>query len=138
LKVVLDTCVLKLATFSSTDNAAALIYQLVQTGLIEAWVSPAMLDEYDDVLDDRPDLLAEISDLCRFCHPLTELNIIRHEPDNRFLECSLAAEVDFLVTVNTARGHFDRKNYDRVRIVTPGEFLKLKEVRPLLNKLAED
>ena len=129
---------LKLATFSSADNAAALIYQLVQTGLIEAWVSPAMLDEYDDVLDDHPDLLAEISGLCCFCHPLTELDIIRHEPDNRFLECALAAEVDFLVTVNTARGHFDRKNYDNVRVVTPGEFLKLKEVRLLLNKLAED
>ena len=102
------------------------------------WVSPAMLDEYDDVLQDHPDLLAEITEIGRFCHPLTELNVIRHEPDNRFIECALAAEVDFLVTVNTARGHFDCNNYDGVRVVTPGQFLKLKEVRLLLNKIGGD
>jgi hypothetical protein len=43
------------------------------------------------------------------CYPLTELSVIRHEPDNRFLECALAADADFIVTVNTAPGHFDRK-----------------------------
>jgi predicted nucleic acid-binding protein len=138
LRVVLDTCILKLATFSSGDNAAALIFELARTGLFEMWVSPAMFDEYDDVLQDRPDLLAEITEVCRFCHPLTELNVIRHEPDNRFLECALSVEVDFLVTVNTARGHFDRKSYENVRVVTPGEFLKLKEIQPLLNKIAGD
>jgi hypothetical protein len=57
---------LKLATFSSDDNAAALIFQLARTELIEMWVSPAMLDEYDDVLQDHPDLLAEITEVCRF------------------------------------------------------------------------
>jgi hypothetical protein len=35
------------------------------------------------------------------CYPLTELSVIRHEPDNRFLECSLAADAEFIVTVNT-------------------------------------
>ena len=49
---------------------------------------------------------------------------IEHEPDNRFLEVALAVQADYLITVNTARGHFDRKNYEYVRVVTPGEFLK--------------
>jgi hypothetical protein len=41
---------------------------------------------------------------------------IRHEPDNRFLECALAADAEFIVTVNTAPGHFDRKQYQAVTV----------------------
>jgi predicted nucleic acid-binding protein len=61
---------------------------------------------------------------------------LRHEPDNRFLECAFAANADFIITVNTARGHFDQKKYQSVGVLTPGEFLKLREVKPLLQKLA--
>jgi predicted nucleic acid-binding protein len=137
LRVILDTCILKLATFPKENNASALIFELARAGLIEAWASPAMLEEYADVLGDRPDFVAEIVEACRVCHPLTELRIIRHEPDNRFLECAFAASADFIITVNTARGHFDRKQFQTVRVVTPGTFLALPEVAPLLKKLGE-
>ena len=116
LRVVLDTCILKLATFPSENNASALIFELVRAGLIEAWASPAMLEEYADVLGDLPDFVAEITESCRLCHPLTELSVIRHEPDNRFVECAFAAGADFIITVNTARGHFDQKQYQSVRV----------------------
>ena len=53
------------------------------------------------------------------CYPLTELSVIRHEPDNRFLECALAANAEFIVTVNTAPGHFDRKQYQAVGVARP-------------------
>jgi hypothetical protein len=46
LRVVLDTCILKLATFPGEDNASALIFELARRDLIEAWASPAMLEEY--------------------------------------------------------------------------------------------
>jgi len=97
-----------------------------------------MLEEYADVFGDRPDFVAEIVEVCQLCHPLTELRVIRHEPDNRFLECAFAASADFIITVNTARGHFDQKKYQSVGVMTPGGFLKLPNVRPLLNKLGED
>jgi len=96
-----------------------------------------MLEEYADVLGDRPDFVAEIVGACQLCHPLTELRIIRHEPDNRFLECAFAASADFIVTVNTARGHFDENMYQSVGVVTPGQFLKLPMVAPLLKKLGD-
>ena len=48
MRVVLDTCILKLATFPADNNASALIYELAGAGLIEAWVSPAILEEYAD------------------------------------------------------------------------------------------
>jgi hypothetical protein len=52
--------------------------------------------------------VAEIVESFPVCYPLTQLSVIRHEPDNRFLEGALAANAEFIVTVNTAPGHFDR------------------------------
>ena len=90
------------------------------------------------MLGDEPDFVAELVESCRVCHPLTELRIIRHEPDNRFLECALVTNADFLVTVNTAPGHFDRKKYQSVSVVRPGEFLNLPEVARLVRKLTRE
>ena len=113
LRVVLDTCILKLATFPAENNASALIYELARAGLIEAWVSPAILEEYADVLGNHPEFVAEIVESFPVCYPLTELSVIRHEPDNRFLECALAANAEFIITVNTAPGHFDENSIRR-------------------------
>ena len=135
LRVVLDTCILKLATFTAENNASALIFELAGAGLIEAWVSPAILEEYADVLGDQPEFVAELVESVFVCYPLTELRVIRHEPDNRFLECALAASAEFIVTVNTAPGHFDRKQYQSVSVMRPGEFLNLPEVGRLVKKL---
>ena len=121
MRVVLDTCILKLATFPAGNNASALIFELARTGLIEPWVSPAILEEYADVLGDHPELVAEIVESFSVCYPLTELSVIRHEPDNRFLECALASGAEFIVTVNTAPGHFDRKHYQSVSVARPGD-----------------
>jgi predicted nucleic acid-binding protein len=135
LRVVLDTCILKLATFPAENNASALIYELARAGLIEAWVSPAILEEYADVLGDHPEFVAEIVESFPVCYPLTELSVIRHEPDNRFLECALAANAEFIITVNTALGHFDRKQYQTVSLARPSEFLNVPEVGRLVKKL---
>lgn len=138
MRVVLDTCILKLATFPGESNASALIFELARAGLIDAWVSPAILGEYADVLGDQPEFVAEIADSCHECCPLTELNVIRHEPDNRFLECALAINADCIITVNTAPGHFDRKRYQTVSVLRPGEFLNLEEVGRLVKKLTRE
>ena len=138
MRVVLDTCILKLATFPGENNASALIYELARAGLVEAWVSPAILEEYADVLGDHPEFVAEIVESFPVCYPLTELSVIRHEPDNRFLECALAADAEFIVTVNTARGHFDRKQYQAVTVARPGEFLNVPEVARLVRKLTRE
>lgn len=135
MRVVLDTCILKLATFPAENNASALIFELARAGLIEAWVSPAILEEYADVLGDHPEFVAEIVGSFSVCYPLTELSVIRHEPDNRFLECALAVSAEFIVTVNTAPGHFDRKQYQAVIVARPGEFLNVPDVGRLVRKL---
>ena len=108
MKVVLDTCVLKLATLPNPVNPAALIVELCLAGAIRTWASPAMIEEYQEVLAEHPEFLRRIIAAIESCYPLTELEVIRHPPDNRFLECALAVPVDFIITVNTARGHFDQ------------------------------
>ena len=135
MRVVLDTCILKLATFPAENNASALIYELARAGLIEAWVSPAIPEEYADLLGDHPEFVAEIVESFPVCYPLTELSVIRHEPDNRFLECALAAGAEFILTVNTAPGHFDRRQYQAVSVARPGEFLNVPEVGRLVKRL---
>ena len=58
---------------------------------------------YRDVLGDHPEFVAEIVETFLACYPLTELSVIRHEPDNRFLECVLAVDADFIIAVNSLR-----------------------------------
>jgi len=89
LRVILDTCILKLATFPADNNASALIYELAHAGLIEAWVSPAILEEYADVLGDHAEFVAEIVESFPVYYPLTELSVIRHEPTTVFWSARL-------------------------------------------------
>jgi predicted nucleic acid-binding protein len=135
LRVVLDTCILKLATFPAVKNASALIYELARAGLIEASVSPAILERVRGCSGRPPGVHREIVESFSVCYLLSELSVIRHEPDNRFLECALAANAEFIVTVNTAPGHFDRKQYQAVTVARPGEFLNAPEVGRLVKKL---
>lgn len=132
---MLDTCVLKLATIPRENSPSALIVEIVLRDLAEMWASPAMLEEYAEVLADEPEFLAELVRRVRLAYPLTVLDVIRHEPDNRFVECALAVPADFIVTVNTARGHFDRKDYDGVRVATPGVWVNSPEARPLIAQI---
>ena len=137
MKVVVDTCVLKLATLPNADNPAALVVALAAAARIELWASPAMLEEYSTVLATESATLALVQDHVHLCYPLTYLRVVRHEPDNRFVECALAVEADYLITVNTARGHFDRERYGAIRVVSPGQFVGLPEVQPLLRGLCD-
>jgi len=49
---------------------------------------------------------------------VSELSVIRHQPNNRFLERALAANADVIGTVNRGPQHFDRKAYERVRLLS--------------------
>ena len=135
MRLVLDTCVLKLATLPNPENKAAFIWELCRQGCFEIYCSPDTLAEYHRVLADHPRLLEEIQERVELCYPLFTATPITHEPDNRFLEVALAVQADYLITINTARGHFDQKTYEDVRVVTPGEFLNRRDVQSLLSKL---
>ena len=94
-----------------------------------------MLEEYSVVLAEEPELLALVQNRFQVCYPLVALDCVKHEPDNRFVECALAVEADYLLTVNTARGHFDKSAYGRTRVLTPGAFLNLPDVQRLIARI---
>lgn len=131
-RVVLDTWILKLATLPPAVNPPALIVELALAGRLGKWASPAVIEENAEVLREHEVFLRRVLQRLEICYPLTELEIIRHSPDNRFLECALAVEADNRVTVNTARGHFDREDYQGVRVARPGEFLSQPAVATLV------
>jgi len=91
-----------------------------------------MIEEYTEVIGGQPQLLRKILGAVELCYPLTELDVIRHKPDNRFLECALAVAADFIITVDTARGHFDRSDYQGVCVATLGGFVNLPVVQKLI------
>ena len=39
-----------------------------------------------------------------------------------------------MIPVNTARGHFDRAEYQGVKVLTPGAFVNLPAVQKLVQK----
>ena len=135
MRAVLDTCILKLATLRRPENFSALIVRLCWDGWLHCAMSPAMFEEYAEVLAEHRDVLTLVQDCFEVCYPVVELEVIRHAPDNRFVECAQASDADYLVTVNTARGHFDQPAYGRTRVVTPGSFVKLPEVKAQVLKL---
>jgi predicted nucleic acid-binding protein len=86
----------------------------------------------------EPETLALIQGRVQLCFPLTHLLVVRHEPDNRFVERVLAVEADYLVTVNPTRGHFDRERHGSRRVVTPREFVDPADVQPLLRDRSDE
>jgi hypothetical protein len=41
-------------------------------------------------------------------------------------------------TINAASGHFDQKQYQSVRVATPGEFLNVDSVSKLVRRIISD
>jgi hypothetical protein len=119
---------LTLATFPAEKNASPLVYELAHAGLIEAWVSPAIPKSARTSSATIQNSPPKSSRASQCAIRLTERSVIRHEPDNQFLECALAADAEFIVTVNAASGHFYRKQYQAVTVARPGEFLTVPDV----------
>ncbi len=65
-------------------------------------------------------LLPKLRLVAEFFEPSIKLNVIKDEPDNRFLELALTAQADFIITGNT--NHFNFSEYEGVRIVGPKFF----------------
>ena len=71
--------------------------------------------------------LGEIKRHGRPVYPTEILDACSHEPDNRFLECAVAAQAAYIVTVNTE--HFPTMyqlpNHKVIRTIPPGQFQKI-------------
>jgi putative PIN family toxin of toxin-antitoxin system len=129
--VVIDTNVLVSALLSPSGNEALLLLAVNQ-GLVRPYFSPAVLEEYSEVLT-RPKFafssneITELIDLFQrqgdLVYP-TLLSAISPDPgDDKFIACALTAETDFLVTGN--KKDFPNDQLGATQVVSAGELLDL-------------
>jgi len=70
-------------------------------------------------MEDAVRFLASVASVVR---PRRRLSVVKDDPDNRILECAIAARADLVVTGD--RHLLVLGDYDRTRIVTLSEFLE--------------
>lgn len=132
MRVVLDTNVL-VSAFLKKGSAPAAILTLHERGNLAMCVSPAVMEEYEEVL--RRDRFQAVGGRAiaylkkarkRFIWvvPGERIMAAKNDPDdNMFLECAVASGADYLVTGNVR--HFPPKRYRGILIVTPTEFISI-------------
>ncbi|MGH8270870.1 MAG: putative toxin-antitoxin system toxin component, PIN family [Gammaproteobacteria bacterium] len=98
-------------------------------GRVQIAISKPIIHEALDVLARKfsrePEELARVAvfmaDLAQLVEPGRRLKVLRDEPDNRILECALAAKAEMIVTGDKAMLALDE--YKHIRMMTLREFL---------------
>jgi putative PIN family toxin of toxin-antitoxin system len=129
LRVVLDTNVLISGILFGGKPRQ--IIELVIKGKIKAYLSPAILAEFKDVIA-RPKfglghevcfaITREIEDIFSFVFPEIVIERIKVGPDdNAILECALAADAEYIVTGDPHLLNID--SFEEIRVITPSIFI---------------
>ena len=108
MRVVLDTNVLISAALKPGGLEASVVAAAL-AGRVEVWVTEQVWAEYEEVLA-RPKfagvretsrhLLDDLHTCARRIAAVAPVTLALDEDDNRFLECAVAAEANYLVTGN--------------------------------------
>ena len=133
-KIVIDTNVIISALIGS-GYPRQIIFDLVFGKRVQVCISPQIFSEYVEVVNRQKFLLYpefiikaeivlnKIDELSFRFEPLLSLDIIKDEPDNRFLELAVTAQVDFLITGN--KNDFRLKQYSSFHVISPKEYIEL-------------
>ncbi len=131
VKAVYDTNVVVSAALKPGSLPASLV-ALAIAKKVRLFLSPAILEEYTDVLK-RPKfgfdpatvtaLLRDVRKAAMLVRPSRRVSQAPDEADNRLLECASAARADYLVTGN--KKHFPFPEFEGTKIVSPAEFTQL-------------
>jgi putative PIN family toxin of toxin-antitoxin system len=130
-RIVLDTNVV-VASLISNGIPFKIINELAFENKVTVCISGPIFEEYVEVLS-RPKFsvfkdfksraetfITKIQEVAVKFSPDIKLNVISDEADNRFLELSVYAKADYLITGNT--NDFTENKYENVDIVTPREY----------------
>ena len=130
-KIVLDTNVL---ISSLWGNKPYQVIQLWEKGEILLLLSQPILDEYFRVLNrfsiseedlDHLYVLFSNSEKTLFLHPKIKIHqILEDPPDDRFLECAVEGQADFIISGN--KHLLNLKIFQGIPIVNPSQFLNLR------------
>jgi putative PIN family toxin of toxin-antitoxin system len=129
-KVVIDTNVFVSSFFGGNPRK---IIDLWKSGYIFLCLSKSIVDEYIQVLRrlglqnelELEELLSLFASGFHiiFTAATPELHIVAADPDdNKFIECAVAVEADFIVSGDKALAEI--KDYMGIKLVTPKDFLE--------------
>lgn len=130
-KIVIDTNVIVSALISE-GIPSSIIYELVFENKVLICISDSVLEEYTEVVNrkkftkyknfkiEAEIVISRIEEIALKFSPNIELSVITDEKDNKFLELSVYAKADYLITGNT--NDFKLGQYEDVKIVTPREY----------------
>lgn len=128
-KVVFDTNVY-ISAFITKHGRAEEAYLLAAGRKFQLYTSVPIITEMASKLrtkflwDDEAikKAVRHVSSVATIVKPAIKLEILSDEPDNRIIECSKAAEADFIVTGD--KHLLVLKEFEASRIVTIAEFLR--------------
>ena len=134
-RIVLDTNVLISAILFGGKPRRVL--DLVISGSVDCTLSTGILDELKDVLQ-RPrfgfsadvcfHIIEELHGACDIISPSVSVDVFRSDPDdNRILECAVEAQAHFIVSGDPHL--LDLGKFEKIRILSPADYLKEFEVR---------
>jgi uncharacterized protein len=135
LRAVIDTNHIISAILSARGASAKLINWMTrEEDYFRLLISPPIWKEYRTVADwlipelrgrEKERILSILRLQADWIMPKNHLSVCRDESDNRFLECAIEGNADYLVTKNIR--HFPPKEYQGVKIVRIRKFLDALE-----------
>lgn len=139
MRVVLDTNVILSSTLSQSGPPAEIIRRWYNREFEVALSSPLLAEiartftypRIQKSLKLSPEELERFLQTLRsstiLVEPTVTLQVIEDEPDNRVLECAVAAQADYIVSGNT-RHLVALQTYEGIAIVTPATFLAILQL----------
>ena len=129
MRIVFDTNVY-ICAFAAPGSRSSLALQLAARGVFELVVSPAILAELRRKLTEPKfgfseaeldDADRDIGEIANVVEPEVELSVLDDEPDNRVLECAVAAGAVAIVTGD--KELLSLENYEGIGIMTVADLL---------------
>jgi len=128
LRIVFDTNVY-ISAFVVERSKSELAFTLAARGFFELVVSPEILAEVQEKLSSRfgysPETVEEVGrevrEVATIAEPDLRLAVLEDEPDNRILECAVAAGAAAIVTGD--RELLRLENYEGIGIMTVADLL---------------
>ena len=128
MKIVIDTNVFISAVFFG--GLPLKVLQTVIAKQNEAYISPEIWDEYNDVIERmtrkypsrlKQQLIDEAFKLFKVVIPSSEITICRDPDDDKFISCAIDAECRYIVSGDDDL--LSIKSVEDILICTPSEFL---------------
>lgn len=136
MRVVIDTNVLVSGLFGIKNSPSSQILSAFRNQKIILATSPLIMEEMAEVInrpriikltkmskDERADFIDKLIERSDMTAGKQAAQITRDVKDDKFLFCAIEAKADYIITGD--EDLLTLKEYGGIKILTPGEFLKI-------------